>query len=182
MFAQSNTTCRLSLRCSRKPVLRLRRQFVTGAPPSSAIGQTARATTRAVLRDEPSNGAFDNLLGPRAPPPTGRSGETPVPRTSDARPHIGRPKGCPSLDAAMGGGCANVINSTEEVRQALATNSALEAYPLPRFCRLSISSVTTAGSARVDVSPSEPYSFSAILRRIRRMILPERVFGNIGAN
>ena len=31
-------------------------------------------------------------------------------------------------------------------------------------------------------SPSTPYSFSAILRRMRRMILPERVFGRPGAN
>ena len=34
------------------------------------------------------------------------------------------------------------------------------------------------GSASVEVSPSAPYSFSAILRRMRRMILPERVFGS----
>ena len=50
--------------------------------------------------------------------------------------------------------------------------------PLPRFCLLSMRSSTTAGSARVEVSPSAPYSFSAILRKMRRMILPERVFGN----
>ena len=48
------------------------------------------------------------------------------------------------------------------------------------FCRFSIRSSTTAGSARVDVSPSEPKSSSAILRRMRRMILPERVFGRPG--
>ena len=32
------------------------------------------------------------------------------------------------------------------------------------------------------VSPRLPYSSSAILRRIRRMILPERVFGRLGEN
>ena len=43
-------------------------------------------------------------------------------------------------------------------------------------------SPTTVGSASVEVSPSVPNSPSAILRRIRRMILPERVFGRPGAN
>ena len=41
---------------------------------------------------------------------------------------------------------------------------------------------TTEGSANVLVSPSESSSFSAILRKIRRMILPERVLGNPGAH
>jgi hypothetical protein len=50
------------------------------------------------------------------------------------------------------------------------------------FCRFAIRSSTTAGSARVDVSPSAPKSSSAILRRMRRMILPERVLGRPGAN
>jgi len=44
------------------------------------------------------------------------------------------------------------------------------------------SSSTTPGSASVDVSPSAPNSPSAILRRMRRMILPERVYGSPGAN
>ena len=41
---------------------------------------------------------------------------------------------------------------------------------------------TTDGSASVEVSPSAPNSSSAIFLRIRRMILPERVFGRPGAN
>ena len=45
-----------------------------------------------------------------------------------------------------------------------------------------IRSSTTAGSASVEVSPSAPNSSSAILRRMRRMILPERVLGRPGAN
>ena len=49
-------------------------------------------------------------------------------------------------------------------------------YALLRFCRLLTRSSTTAGSASVDVSPRLPYSSSAILRKIRRMILPDRVF------
>src|SRR3954452_9248109 len=48
--------------------------------------------------------------------------------------------------------------------------------------RFLMRSSTTVGSASVDVSPSAPNSFSAILRRMRRMILPERVFGRPGAN
>ena len=53
---------------------------------------------------------------------------------------------------------------------------------IPRFIRFSIRSSTTDGSARVEVSPRAPKSFSAILRRMRRMILPERVFGRPGAH
>ena len=43
-------------------------------------------------------------------------------------------------------------------------------------------SSTTAGSARVVVSPRLAISPSATLRRIRRMILPERVLGRPGAH
>jgi hypothetical protein len=50
------------------------------------------------------------------------------------------------------------------------------------FCRFVTRSSTTVGSASVEVSPRLPYSSSAILRRMRRMILPERVFGRLGAN
>src|SRR5215212_1667967 len=50
------------------------------------------------------------------------------------------------------------------------------------FCRLFTRSSTTAGSASVLVSPKLPNSSSAILRRMRRMILPERVLGSDGAN
>src|SRR5438046_6651915 len=52
-------------------------------------------------------------------------------------------------------------------------------WAAPRF---SIRSSTTLGSARGEVSPRLPNSFSAILRRIRRMIFPERVLGSPGAN
>ena len=48
-----------------------------------------------------------------------------------------------------------------------------------RFCT---SSITTSGSASVEVSPKLSVSFAAILRRIRRMILPLRVFGRPGAH
>jgi hypothetical protein len=44
--------------------------------------------------------------------------------------------------------------------------------------RVLIISSTTLGSANVDISPKLDNSFSAILRKIRRMIFPERVFGN----
>src|SRR5580692_4204090 len=56
------------------------------------------------------------------------------------------------------------------------------ALSLLLFCRLLTRSSTTAGSAKVEVSPRLPYSSSAILRRMRRMIFPERVFGRLGAN
>jgi hypothetical protein len=46
---------------------------------------------------------------------------------------------------------------------------------------LAIKSSTTSGSANVDVSPIVSISSVAILRRIRRMILPERVLGRAGA-
>src|SRR5690606_27509004 len=50
------------------------------------------------------------------------------------------------------------------------------------FCLFAMRSSTTVGSARVEVSPREPKSSSAILRRMRRMILAERVLGSAGAN
>jgi len=50
------------------------------------------------------------------------------------------------------------------------------------FWRLSIKSSTTPGSASVDVSPRLEKSSSAIFLKIRRMILPDRVFGKPGAN
>ena len=58
--------------------------------------------------------------------------------------------------------------------------SSLLAYAL--LARFSTNPSTTLGSARVDVSPRLDTSFSAILRRILRMILPERVFGRPGAH
>ena len=50
------------------------------------------------------------------------------------------------------------------------------------LCRLLTRSSTTAGSASVEVSPRLAKSSSAILRRMRRMILPERVLGRPGEN
>ena len=46
-------------------------------------------------------------------------------------------------------------------------------YLRDHAARLSIRSVTTPGSARVDVSPRLSVSLAAILRRMRRMILPD---------
>src|SRR5262245_48670722 len=54
--------------------------------------------------------------------------------------------------------------------------------PARLFWRLFTKSSTTAGSASVDVSPRLEKSSSAILRRMRRMILPERVLGSPGEN
>jgi len=48
--------------------------------------------------------------------------------------------------------------------------------------RFSISSASTPGSASVEVSPRPSVSLAAILRRMRRMILPLRVFGRPGAH
>src|SRR3546814_16531115 len=52
----------------------------------------------------------------------------------------------------------------------------LNAYPL-NFSAPSLISSTTAGSSSVVISPTLDVSPSAILRRIRRMILPDRGFG-----
>src|SRR3954471_9619704 len=46
--------------------------------------------------------------------------------------------------------------------------------------RPATSASTMVGSASVDVSPKPSVAPSAILRRIRRMILPDRVFGSDG--
>lgn len=48
--------------------------------------------------------------------------------------------------------------------------------------RFSMSSSTTSGSASVLVSPRSSNSCEATLRMIRRMILPERVFGSAAVN
>ena len=53
---------------------------------------------------------------------------------------------------------------------------------LSAWRRFATRSVTTAGSASVDVSPRCSCSLAAILRRIRRMIFPERVLGSPGAH
>jgi type IV secretory pathway TraG/TraD family ATPase VirD4 len=50
-------------------------------------------------------------------------------------------------------------------------------YDIPK-----IAEPSTPGSARVEMSPSCSCSSAAILRRMRRMILPERVFGSPGAH
>jgi len=49
-------------------------------------------------------------------------------------------------------------------------------------CFLRTNASTTCGSASVVVSPIWSTWSSAIFRRMRRMILPERVFGRPGAN
>ena len=50
------------------------------------------------------------------------------------------------------------------------------------YCLPSTKASTTDGSASVDVSPSSDTSPSAMFRNIRRIILPERVFGKAGVN
>ena len=50
------------------------------------------------------------------------------------------------------------------------------------YCFPFTNASTTCGSAKVETSPIWSVWFSAILRRMRRMILPERVFGRPGAN
>src|SRR5260370_29713729 len=71
-------------------------------------------------------------------------------------------------------------------RQSLAASGErfreLQADASFLFWRWRTRSSTTAGSASVEVSPRLPGSSSAILRRMRRMILPERVLGRPGAN
>src|SRR5262249_4930677 len=52
----------------------------------------------------------------------------------------------------------------------------------PSLARSFTRSSSAAGAARVEVSPRLLKSFSAILRRMRRMILPERVLGRPGAH
>ena len=53
---------------------------------------------------------------------------------------------------------------------------------LPSLALFSLTSTsTTEGSARVEMSPRASNSSAAILRRMRRMILPERVLGRPGA-
>ena len=74
----------------------------------------------------------------------------------------------PAFDQATAGGLPAFILHGETLGQRLA--------------RLATRSSTTAGSARVLVSPRLSSSFAAILRRIRRMILPDRVFGKPGAH
>src|SRR6185437_12381846 len=54
--------------------------------------------------------------------------------------------------------------------------------PFHFFAAFRTKSSTTEGSARVEMSPRLDMSPSAILRRMRRMILPERVLGKPGAN
>ena len=51
----------------------------------------------------------------------------------------------------------------------------------PHFPRISMMACTTLGSARVDTSPSSLSALTAILRRMRRMILPLRVLGRPAA-
>ena len=50
-------------------------------------------------------------------------------------------------------------------------------FCLACFCTMSS---TIEGSARVDVSPSSEVWLAAIFRRMRRIILPERVLGRPG--
>ena len=90
---------------------------------------------------------------------------------------------CGTGAGAAGGAGGNGSGRTE--RTVLLTTG-----PLPpgrrgrkgHRTRFSTRSVTTPGSARVLVSPRPSVSLAAILRRMRRMILPLRVFGRPGAH
>jgi len=63
-------------------------------------------------------------------------------------------------------------------RTGIAIDVNIQPTPFLFFTKSS----TTEGSASVLVSPRLEISFSAILRKMRRMILPERVLGRPGAN
>src|SRR5688500_15490864 len=65
---------------------------------------------------------------------------------------------------------------------AAAGAAALASSDAGRFMRSRTKFSTTDGSASVEISPSWSCSFAAILRRIRRMIFPERVLGRLGAH
>ena len=55
-------------------------------------------------------------------------------------------------------------------------------FHIVNYNAFSTISSTTNGSSNVEVSPKLVISPSAILRKIRRMILPERVFGKPETN
>ena len=84
------------------------------------------------------------------------------------------------------------VNRTEPVvvadhrirhfRQQRVNRRDIDPVAFAQPTRFSTNSVTTAGSAKVDVSPRLSVSFAAIFRRIRRMILPLRVLGSPGAH
>ena len=60
----------------------------------------------------------------------------------------------------------------------LLVEAASQIVSLRKLIKVSI----TLGSAKVETSPNESSSLDAILRKIRLMILPLRVFGKAGAN
>ena len=91
----------------------------------------------------------------------------------------------PALDEAFDGTNACPPQQFAQFDAPLTRWTSTAARPVsrqPRNIRLSTSSATTLGSASVEMSPSASCSLAAILRRIRRMILPERVFGSPGAH
>ena len=94
-------------------------------------------------------------------------------RVKDLRRH--HPLHVPGRERqALGGGSGGGVAECERGRE--------EPLHFPAWRRFATRSATTAGSASVEVSPRCSCSFAAILRRIRRMILPERVFGSPGAH
>src|SRR5580704_9159891 len=95
-----------SLRCASSPHSPSKGRASFGRP---MVGEDRGGGSRCPTR-RASDGAFDNLLGLRDPPPIGRSGE---------RPSLGRAMPAPT----RGGGCANTIDSTK-MRQALAGSRA----------------------------------------------------------
>ncbi len=75
--------------------------------------------------------------------------------------------------------CARCTASSPNFRAAAGNVAAIP--PDDQTRRSASSASTTAGSASVDVSPSPSVSPAAIFRSMRRMILPLRVFGKLGA-
>jgi hypothetical protein len=101
----------------------------------------------------------------------------------------GRPSSDPRLKHAGAGSSGtfsphgrekeNLFSSAGKGEMLRGAFTHLDGYGTRLFCT---SDSTTDGSARVEVSPSWSGAFSAILRRMRRMILPLRVFGSPGAH
>ena len=77
---------------------------------------------------------------------------------------------------ALRGGVISVRENGAESERLFVAGGFAEV--LPDRCTVLADEATPVA----DVSPRLPNSSSAILRRMRRMILPDRVFGRLGAN
>src|SRR5512140_1290834 len=78
-------------------------------------------------------------------------------------------------------GSVPLVGQPKRARLSTREPPGVAPYLPPRAFFSLTSTSTTDGSARVEVSPSVSNSSAAILRRMRRMILPERVLGRPGA-